>query len=373
MYLEKELNEIIKIPSVNLNIDELKNCLEYCINFVLDESNKNKIFVNRKEFNGVPSILISNIDTMKFDILSIGHIDVVPAKEEMFKPTFSDGKIYGRGSADMKSGVLVALDILKDVIKAGKNIKYGVLVVSDEEIGGNNGAKKWAELGLNSKILLDYDCGDGFEYISQKSKGVVSVEVEAIGVESHGSMPWEGLDANDIMFEIINDLRNTFKSYSIYNKPNDTWISTMHVGIINGGDAMNKIACSSKAVFDIRITEKYTVADIIKIFDGIALGGKYRGKISYKLLSEGKPVYTDENNKYFKKYIELVEKEIGKKPKLVIFNGTTDMRFFINKDNIIIHHNSNIGPVHSDNEWVDLKTLERLKKVGLEFVLAYKG
>ncbi len=373
MYLEKELNEIIKIPSVSSNIDELENCLQYCINFVVNDENKNKIFINKKEFNGVPSVLISNVDTMKFDILSIGHIDVVPAKDDMFKPRFSEKRIYGRGSADMKSGVLVALDILKDVVKAGKNIKYGVLVVSDEEIGGNNGAKKWAELGLNSKILLDYDSGDGFEYISQKSKGIVSVEVEVIGIEAHGSMPWEGLDANDIMFEIINDLRKTFKSYSMYDKPKDTWISTMHVGVINGGDAMNKIACSSKAVFDIRITEKYTVADILKIFDEIVVEGKYRGKVSYKLLAKGEPVYSDENNKYFKKYIDLVEKEIGKKPKLVIFNGGTDMRYFVNGDNIVIHHNSNIGPIHSDNEWVDLVTLERLKKVGLEFVLGYES
>ena len=45
MYLEKELNEIIKIPSVSSNIDELENCLQYCINFVVNDENKNKIFI----------------------------------------------------------------------------------------------------------------------------------------------------------------------------------------------------------------------------------------------------------------------------------------------------------------------------------------
>lgn len=373
MYLEKELSEIIKIPSVSSNIDELERCLRYCIEFVNNGIEKDKIFIDKREFNNVPSILFSNSDTMEFDILSIGHVDVVPAKEDLFKPKVFDNKIYGRGSADMKSGVLVALDILRDVVKVNKNVKYGVLVVSDEEIGGKNGSKKWAELGLNSKILLDYDSGDGFEYISQRSKGIVSVELEVIGIEAHGSMPWEGLDANDIMFEIISDLRKTFKSYSIYNKPKDTWISTMHVGIIKGGDVMNKIANFSKAVFDVRITEEYNVKDILKIFDEIVYNSKYRGRISYKTIAEGEPVFSDENDKYFKKYVNLVEKEIGKKPELVIFNGGTDMRYFVNKNNIVIHHNSNIGPIHSDNEWVDLITLEKLKKVGLEFVLSYNN
>ena len=372
MYLEKELSDIIKIHSVSSNISELAKCLDYCINFVSNGNNK-KIFVNKKEFNGIPSVLLSNVDTMKFDILSIGHIDVVPARDDMFKPKVLENKIYGRGSADMKSGILVALDILRDVVKIGKNIKYGVLIVSDEEVGGNNGAKKWAELGLNSKILLDYDSGDGFEYISQKSKGMVCIELKVVGTEAHGSMPWDGVDANDIMFEIINDLRKTFKSYSVYNKPKNTWISTMHVGNINGGDAINKIACSSKAVFDIRITEEYKVADILKMFDKITTDGKYGGKISYKILATGEPVYSNENDKYFKKYADLVEMEIGKKPEFVVFNGATDMRYFVNKDNIVIHHNSNIGPIHSDNEWVDLITLEKLKKVGLEFVLNYQG
>ncbi len=372
MYLEKELTEIIKIQSVSSNIRELENCLNYCINFAINHDNKEKIFITKKEFNGVPSILISNSNTTKFDILSIGHVDVVPAKDELFKPRIDGSKLYGRGSADMKSGVLVALDILKNVISFGKNIKYGVLIVSDEEIGGNNGAKKWAEIGLNSKILLDYDSGDGFEYISQKSKGIFAIEVETSGIEAHGSMPWNGLDSNDIMFDIITNLRDIFKSYSMHNKPNDTWLPTMHIGTINGGDAMNKIAHSSKATFDIRITEKYKTSDIITVFEKIINSSKHKDKIKYKILARGEPVYSDNENKYLKKYISILENEIKKKPQMVIFNGATDMRYFVNNNNVVIHHNSNIGPIHSDDEFVDLISLEKLKKVGLEFALSYE-
>ena len=47
------------------------------------------------------------------------------------------------------------------------------------------------------------------------------------------------------------------------------------------------------------------------------------------------------------------------------------MANFVNENNIVIHHNPNIGPIHSDNEFVDLITVEKLKKIGLQFVLDY--
>ena len=372
MYLEKELKEIIEIKSVSSNIEELNNCLKYCVDFV-QAKNKDKIFINKKEFNGISSILFSNCDTMNFDVLSIGHIDVVPAKDELFAVKIEENKLYGRGSADMKSGVLIALDLLKDTIEKNIAIKYGVLVVSDEEVGGVNGAKKWAELGLNATVLLDYDCGDGFEYISQKSKGITIVELESKGIEAHGSMSWDGLDANDIIIDTINELRAKFKNFSIYNKPKDSWVPTMHVGKINGGDAMNKIASQSKATLDFRLTEQYKVQDVFNIINEI-IDRKYKDLLSYKVIGYGEAVYSNSENKYFKKYKDILKKELNnKEPQLVTFNGATDMRYFVNDKNIVIHHNSNIGTIHSDNEYVDLTTLAKLKKVGLEFILNYKN
>ena len=371
MYLEKELQEIVSIPSVSSNIRELNRCLDYCVNFATTNIDKSKIFINKKVFNDIPSILFSNCDTMQFDILAVGHVDVVPAKDELFKPKIIGTKLYGRGSADMKNGVLVSLDILKDVIKANKQVKYGVLVVCDEETGGNSGSREWAKLGLNGKILIDYDSGDGFEYISQRQKGSVWVEITTKGVDAHGSMPWNGIDSNDIMFSLIAELRKTFRAYSQLDKPNDTWVSTMHIGSIKGGEVVNKIASSTTAVIDFRIIEKYTLKDVEKTLNTIIEESKYKNYISYKNLLYNKAVFSGINNKYFKNYSNLLEKEIGKKPTLTTFNGSTDMAVFVNENNIVIHHNPNIGPIHSDNEFVDLATVEKLKKIGLQFVLEY--
>ena len=365
MYLEKELSEIVSIPSITSNITESDRCIDYCIDFIKNNTSTNP-FILKKYFNNFPSILIANKETMLYDVLAICHIDVVPAKQEMFIPKIINNRMYGRGTADMKCGVLVALDILKDIINTNKQISFGVLIVSDEEIGGENGAKKWAELGLNGKILLDYDTGKGFGFITQKSKGAICLDVEAVGIESHGSMPWDGLDANDILFELITELRKTFKAYSINNKPDNTWVSTMHVGKISGGDAVNKISSNSKALIDIRYTEEYNSKNIINIFDNFK--NKHQDHFSYKIIAFGKNVVTNIDNKYFNRYINCFKNETGKDPTMDYFNGTTDIRYFINDNNISIHHSPDIGPIHSEDEFVDLITLKKLKDIGLAFV-----
>ena len=65
MYLEKELSEIVSIPSVTSNIIESKRCIDYCLNFVKKDINSDKLFVEQREFNGFHSMLISNPSEQK--------------------------------------------------------------------------------------------------------------------------------------------------------------------------------------------------------------------------------------------------------------------------------------------------------------------
>ena len=75
-----------------------------------------KVDVFRKK--GVaPVIMIRNKNTLDFDALVLGHIDVVPAEEKMFKPVLKDGKLYGRGSLDMKTFAAVALNSMQYVVE----------------------------------------------------------------------------------------------------------------------------------------------------------------------------------------------------------------------------------------------------------------
>ena len=91
-----------------------------------------------------------------------GHVDVVPTGEEAkwthspWSGDFVDGKVYGRGSADMKAGCVVNLMVVKALQKAGVKLKGDVVLESvvDEENGGN---------GTLACVLRDYT-GDGMVF-----------------------------------------------------------------------------------------------------------------------------------------------------------------------------------------------------------------
>ena len=82
-----------------------------------------------------PVIMIRNHKSLDFDALVLGHIDVVPAEDKMFNPVVKGGKLYGRGSLDMKSFAAVAMNSMQYVIENKLPIKFGIILSSDEEKG----------------------------------------------------------------------------------------------------------------------------------------------------------------------------------------------------------------------------------------------
>ena len=82
-------------------------------------------------------------------VLLMSHLDVVAAGDELFTPREHNGKLYGRGSNDDKYAVALSLVLAKEHLgrlKAGgkgqADLPFGLLITSDEEIGGHYGARK---------------------------------------------------------------------------------------------------------------------------------------------------------------------------------------------------------------------------------------
>ena len=104
--IKKELVELtsklIKYKTLSNNTSEIDGCFDFIKSYMKG------FHVEEVKKNGTKSLVISNEKRKKFDYILLGHIDVVPAKQEMFTPRITKGKIWGRGSYDMKSGVAIA-------------------------------------------------------------------------------------------------------------------------------------------------------------------------------------------------------------------------------------------------------------------------
>lgn len=195
--------DLIRFRTETGNLEEIRKCFAY----IADLFDSSGALVRIFEKPGIaPVLFLSNSETEDFDVLILGHLDVVPAEDKMFEPYIKDGKMFGRGTLDMKSFAAVALSSMFHVLQNNLKLKFGVILSSDEE-KGSKGTEAFMEAhpDMKAKIVLDNDVGGDILKIVSKCKNPVFVKIESVGKEAHGSTPWEGIDANENLLTVLNN------------------------------------------------------------------------------------------------------------------------------------------------------------------------
>jgi succinyl-diaminopimelate desuccinylase len=147
-----------------------------------------------------------------------GHIDVVPPGEgwrrDPFAATIENGKLYGRGSSDMKCGLAAAIYAAEALRRAGIPL-LGSLEISatvDEESGGFAGVAYLAQSGLLTSRTIDYVIIPepfGASRICIGHRGVYWFRIVSHGRAAHGSMPHLGVSAIENMAVLQEEMRKT--------------------------------------------------------------------------------------------------------------------------------------------------------------------
>ena len=202
-------------------------------------------------------------------LLFNGHIDVVPPgevpwKHAPFGAQIEDGRLYGRGSADMKSGLaamLVAFDSVARDARSGQ--LRGDLVFSavcDEEIGAA-GALKAAADGLTRGVgAVVIGEPTGFNaYIAQK--GLCWLELETVGSTAHGSMPHLGRNAIVDMHALLAEVL----CIPLTEGPDPAnGKTTLNIGTIHGGVGPNVVPDLCRVSLDFRLPPGVTEAGLME-------------------------------------------------------------------------------------------------------------
>lgn len=353
---------LMKFRTETGNAEEIKKCLEYAESLFAGLDVKGGIY----EYPGVsPVLFLSNVETDDYDVLCLGHLDVVPAADEMFTPYVENGRLHGRGSLDMKSFAAVAFNSLEYVIKEKLPLKFGVILSTDEEKGSKSThAFMEAHPDLRAEIVLDNDVGGDILKLVSKCKNPVFVKIVAEGQAAHGSTPWEGIDANERLMETLANIRKIYPYYSKGgNVPADQWIDTVHVALINGGQVSNVISNYAEALLDFRLTENSTVDNLKKNLDKCLVDG-----VTYKIVSESTPVVMDENNPYILDYKQFAEQIIGKPLEFEHIGGATDSRSFAVRGSIVIMHSGTGEGMHAEGEYVEVDSVEKLADIQIKFL-----
>ncbi|MGA7670219.1 MAG: ArgE/DapE family deacylase [Nitrolancea sp.] len=139
------------------------------------------------------------------------HMDVVPIEEgwkhDPFGAEVEDGKIYGRGTADMKGAIVSLLTAIEVMDEAGVAPNYDLIVClcTDEEIGGYPGIWHLAKEDYVKGHMLCLEGGQEAR-IGLASAGAVDVTVTTIGKSAHSGSNYLGVNAIDCMLPIMNEL-----------------------------------------------------------------------------------------------------------------------------------------------------------------------
>ena len=368
MDLIATIEDLIKFRTETGNIAEINKAAEY----IIKKFENSNITASVFQSNASPVVFLRNTESLNFDVIILGHIDVVPASDDMFTPVIKDGKMYGRGTLDMKSFAAVALNSMEYVSQHNLPIKFGVILSTDEEKGSKSTeAFMEAYPQITAKIVLDNDVGGDITKIVSKCKNPVFVKLIATGKEAHGSTPWEGIDANELLMRTWHNIRQIYPYYSLESeKPSNTWFDTVHFATISGGQVSNIISNYAEALLDFRLTENSSVENLENNLKKCMENG-----VEYKIVSSSTPVVMDENNPYILDYKRFAENIMGRQIEFEHIGGATDSRSFAVKGSVVIMHSGTGEGMHASGEYVEIESVKQIADIQIKFLehLAKEG
>ena len=175
-------------------------------------------------------------------LLFNSHVDVMPADEvsEWTTPPFEahvrDGKLYGRGTADMKGGLMASILAVKLLQDAGLELPGDVIITSvcDEE-GGGNGSMQAVMRGLKADGVVN--CEGTSDELILAHMGWVFFKVTFEGRSCHSGGKKNGVSAIDKAIKVINALNEKEHDWLLQYKHPLLPAPNLNIGVIRGGSA----------------------------------------------------------------------------------------------------------------------------------------
>ena len=345
--IAKLASDLIRFQSVKDRPDELKKVVDFIENYFSGDGFDVKRFEHKEKH----SILLLPKGAINPKVLLAGHADVVEADYVQFTPRQEGNRLFGRGAADMKGGVAIFMLLLKKY----KGNSLGLLVTTDEELGGFDG------VGMINKEITP-----GFAIATEptnmkiitKEKGVLWLKLIASGKSCHASRPWLGDNAADTLIDAYLRIKQNFEAVL-----EDSWKTTINLGVIKSGKAANIVPDSAEAMLDIRYTEDNPADDLLDKINGSIADLPVKLEVVAK-----EPLLVSKESDFQKKLELAFEKAAGKEPNVTFEHGASDLRFFSEKGVPCALLGPEGANWHGKDEFLDLDSAEQCYNILDEFL-----
>ncbi len=308
-----------------------------------------------------------------------GHTDVVPPGpldqwlSDPFRPTMRDGRLYGRGSADMKSSIASFVTAVEAFTRErpGHSGSIAFLITSDEEGPSVDGTARVVDKLKQRGELIDYcivgepssveALGDS---IKNGRRGSLSGRLTVRGVQGHIAYPHLARNPIHLVAPALAELiAMHWDDGDEHFPPTAFQISNIH----GGTGANNVIPASIEIEFNFRFCTKSSEQSLKRRLEDILRRHELDYEIRWNL--SGLPFITRSG-----KLVDAVRRAIldhtGRKPELSTAGGTSDGRFIARICPEIVELGPVNATIHKLNENIELAALEQLPGIYLDVLRA---
>ncbi|MBS1186008.1 MAG: succinyl-diaminopimelate desuccinylase [Burkholderiaceae bacterium] len=323
------------------------------------------------ESNGVTNLWARHGTTQPV-IVFAGHTDVVPTGPEAqwqsppFVPTVRDGKLYGRGAADMKTSVAAMVVAAEEFVTAHPDHKGSIafLITSDEEGVATDGTVIVCDRLKARNEKLDY-CIVGEpssleklgDMVKNGRRGSMSGRLVVKGIQGHIAYPHLARNpVHQVAPALVELAAEVWDQGNEYYDPTSWQVSNIHAGT----GASNVIPGEAVIDFNFRFSTVHTVE---------ALQNRVRAMLDRHGLEytldwsvSGLPFLTPKGN-LCSALADAIKAETGVETELSTSGGTSDGRFIAQICPQVVEFGPLAGSIHKIDEHVDVAHIEPLKNI----------
>ena len=291
------------------------------------------------------------------------HTDVVPVnswsfpKSDPWTPLVADGRIYGRGSCDMKGSLCCMLAAAAALQSSVLKAPLYFIATADEEIG-MPGAKRVVE---RSTIYREIVASQTRSIIGEPTrleivhahKGGRAIRATSIGRAAHSSTGL-GLSANIALIPFLNEIGRIQCEMETLSEWRDDRFSpptpSLNIVIKDMNSALNITSAKSECLVYFRPMPGQNADGMVQRMKALAESNG----LQFELLFAGTPLYTDPATPFIRELLELTTLP----PSRTVAYGT-DGAVFTELRNIAVFGPGDIAQAHTDDEWIALDQLEK--------------
>ncbi len=376
----KLTQQMVHIDSTNPGTNE-GGMEQFLLSFAENRNNAHVMIRTEEALPGRRNVMLTLAGKKaEPELVLICHMDTVPAgrgwEEDPFSGEIRDGRLYGRGSCDMKSGFACALSAFQDAAEYAQDGKVPErtlkLIGTVDEEGNMAGVEQVIKSGWVTKdsLVLDMEPTNG--EVQAAHKGRLWFEISVEGITAHAATPWKGADAIAAMAEVISGIRAEFGKLTPHPQMGK---ATVSFGRIAGGVQPYVVSEQCTVTVDMRLVPPYTKADgeeIVKKAVHYAKKSVPKTEITYQITGNRPFIEMDETSVLYRQLQDSCTRVLGKPAETGIFPGYTDTAVIAGKlgnRNCMSYGPGDLELAHKPQEYVPTEDILRCEKVLKELVM----